>query len=258
MLEKIDNKPSPAKKRYQIETLMISPFANITYLVLDVFTKTCALIDSPWDIQSVLQKVETMGYKLTSVMMTHTHLDHIKDTSHLFKEMSLRGVKLDLYISKKEAKFWGKECDELVANKVYFLEDGKPFKFGKTKITPLLTPGHTPGSICYLLKNDVIVGDVLFTFGCGRVDLWGCGKCKEKNQFIDVPNCGRCDKKSGDVKALYQSLQYLKQAIPDFVNVRCGHFYGDVEYVSMLEQKQKNPYLLASDFEEFYELRVQS
>ena len=127
-------KKNQSKASYEIQTLMISPLENITYLVFDHQTKQCALIDSPWDIRTVLETIEQRGYQLSSVLMTHTHIDHIKDLTELFTLFEQKDQKLDIYISKTEAEFWGEEFDKLPAKQKYYLKDNQSFQLGSTQI----------------------------------------------------------------------------------------------------------------------------
>ena len=89
----------------------------------------------------------------------------------------------------------------------------------------LHTPGHTPGSQCFRIKNTLVSGDTLFIDGCGRVDLPG-----------------------SDPDEMYRSLQRLK-SLPDDTLLLPGHNYSAVPNATMGASKQQNPYLAVKDID---------
>jgi len=93
---------------------------------------------------------------------------------------------------------------------------GDVVSIGEIEITLLHTPGHTPGSQCFLAGNCLVSGDTLFLEGCGRTDLPG-----------------------SDVAAMYDSLQRLA-SLPKDTLVLPGHQYSSVPFASIEEVKQVN------------------
>ena len=104
---------------------------------------------------------------------------------------------------------------------------------GETEIEILHTPGHTPGSACYRVGDQVLTGDTLFVFGCGRCDLRG-----------------------GDPEQMYQSLRRLGERLPGGTLVRPGHNYGITPTSTMAEQLAGNPFLHFDDGPAFVEYRM--
>jgi glyoxylase-like metal-dependent hydrolase (beta-lactamase superfamily II) len=96
---------------------------------------------------------------------------------------------------------------------------------GNVEVEFLHTPGHTPGSQCFRIKNTLVSGDTLFINGCGRVDLPG-----------------------SDSEDMYRSLQKLAD-LPDETLLLPGHNYGHVPNATMAETKQHNTYLRVPNLE---------
>ena len=99
---------------------------------------------------------------------------------------------------------------------------------GKIEITLIHTPGHTPGSQCFLIKDNLISGDTLFIRTCGRSDLPG-----------------------SDPKKMYESLTQKLMKLPSKTVLYPGHNYGDLSSSTLEEEKKKNPYLLCESLETF-------
>ena len=112
-------------------------------------------------------------------------------------------------------------------------DGGDRIKLGDTEIEILHTPGHTPGSACYRLGDQVLTGDTLFVFGCGRCDLRG-----------------------GDPEQMYQSLRRLGERLPGGALIRPGHNYGITPTSTMVEQLAGNPFLHFDDCAGFVEYRM--
>ncbi len=89
----------------------------------------------------------------------------------------------------------------------------------------LHTPGHTPGSQCFRIRNTLVSGDTLFINGCGRVDLPG-----------------------SDPEQMYHSLQRLC-ALPDDTLLLPGHHYSEAPNATMGETKRQNTYLRIHDLD---------
>lgn len=99
---------------------------------------------------------------------------------------------------------------------------------GTQRIRLLHTPGHTPGSQCFLVGDNLISGDTLFIGGCGRVDLPG-----------------------SDPAQMYDSLVNRLRALPDQTVLYPGHDYADRPTSTIGEEKQRNPYMRFKRLEDF-------
>ena len=128
----------------------------------------------------------------------------------------LYGIKdLEIHINKKEKVFWKKEYDNFVIN-----HGGDTIKLGETEIRSLHTPGHTPGSTCYHIGDDLIAGDTLFVFGCGRCDLHG-----------------------GSPEEMFNTLKDIKISLDPKTIILPGHNYSIKRESTLQEEIQGNPFM---------------
>ena len=214
-----------AENELIIEQIEIGPMANFTYLVGSRSTRQVVVVDPAWDIDGLLKHIEERDYQLTAALATHYHPDHIGGG---MRGHSIAGVAellerqpVKIYAHKLEAagvkKVTGVSDTDLVK-----VDSGDTLKVGDVEIEFLHTPGHTPGSQCFRVKNTLVSGDTLFIDGCGRVDLPG-----------------------SDTQDMYESLQKLK-ALPDDTLLLPGHNYSAVPNATLGETKQRNAYLAIS------------
>jgi glyoxylase-like metal-dependent hydrolase (beta-lactamase superfamily II) len=110
-------------------------------------------------------------------------------------------------------------------------ESDDVLQVGEIKIRLLHTPGHTPGSQCFLVANRLVAGDTLFLQGCGRTDLPG-----------------------SDPDAMYDRLVNRLAILPDDTVVYPGHLYSPDGSASLAETKRKNPVLAPRGAEEWLAL----
>lgn len=204
----------------QVETGLMQ---NFNYLIGDPSTRECAYVDPAWEPDRLLNIAKVEGFKITKVLLTHNHFDHIEGV-----EAVVAATGAEVLINQNDDRPLRKGAGRLVT-----LADGQEFKVGNLIVTALNTPGHTPGSTCYLVNapDDPIphlfTGDTLFQGNCGRSDLPG-----------------------GDPKVLYKSLSALKRLDPA-TKVYPGHDYGVIPVTTIGYEKQNNPTLKAGTFEEF-------
>lgn len=208
---------------HSIHALELGPMQNVIHLLKDEATGRCAVLDPAWDVPAIEQKAKDINATITDVFLTHTHHDHINGLDELLSRHNV-----PVHLSNIEYDFWG----ETVANpKLY--EDGGVIQLGETTLHILLTPGHTPGSICFHVGDDLLTGDTLFIFGSGRCDLDG-----------------------GDPHQLFHSLQRLKTHIPPHTQLYCGHHLATQATSIMAEQIEGNPFLHFKDADAFSEYRM--
>ena len=211
-----------------IEQIEIGPMQNFTYVLGSRSTREVAVVDPAWEIDGLLKRLEERDYKLTAVLCTHYHPDHIgggmggHSIAGIAELLEKNPVKI--YANKQEAD-GVKKVTEISDSDLVKVDSGDTIKVGLIEIEFLHTPGHTPGSQCFRVKNALVSGDTLFINGCGRVDLPG-----------------------SDTEQMYESLQKLK-ALPDDTLLLPGHNYGEIPNATMGETKQLNPYLSIKDLE---------
>ena len=207
-----------------IHSYELGPMENYIYLIHDHASNRAAVVDPAWDIPTVIDRATALGVTISDVLITHSHDDHINGLSEL-----RRHYPLQVHISAVEADFWPDTPADAVRH-----QDGDCLSIGSTEVTWMLTPGHTPGSACLYVGGQLIAGDTLFIFGCGRCDLQG-----------------------GDPQQMYQSLCSLKTRIPENTIVLPGHNYSDRPSSTMTVQLEGNPFLHWDTEEGFIRYRME-
>src|SRR3990167_5616090 len=197
-----------------IKRLELGPMANFQYLVGDQASKFVAAIDPGWETDEIISEAKKAGLKITHILLTHTHFDHVNCAASLAKKTGA-----SIYVHYSEA---GKIGEDVIKT-----EDGTKIKVGGLEIACLHTPGHSPGSQCFLAGQAIFTGDTLFVDGVGRTDLDG-----------------------SDPEEMFKSLQKLA-ALPGGTIVYPGHNYGVEPTSSIEEQKKRNPYLKMRNIGEF-------
>ena len=215
-----------AENELVVEQIQIGPMANFTYLVGSRSTREVAVVDPAWDIDGLLDHIAARGYQLTAALATHYHPDHIgggmrgHNIAGVAELLAKHAVKV--YAHRAEAdgvrKVTGLSASDLVK-----VDSGDRLRVGNVEIEFLHTPGHTPGSQCFRVKDTLVSGDTLFIDGCGRVDLPG-----------------------SDAEQMYHSLQKIK-ALPDETLLLPGHNYSAVPSATLIEAKKTNAYLAVKD-----------
>lgn len=193
----------------KVRQLKLGPMDNFSYLVWDEASGDTAVIDPAWDPAAITAAVKGGKLQLRAVLLTHAHPDHVNAVGHftaLDKELPVHLHEADHFML------------EAVPPSLKPAVSGEEIEVGSLKFKVLHTPGHTPGSVCYLAGKALFTGDTLFIGECGRVDLPGSSP-----------------------EALYDSFVKLA-ALPDAAAVYPGHSYnGDTSTLGV--QKEYNLYL---------------
>ena len=130
----------PIKQSYTVKTFDVGPMQNLIYLITDLETRQTAIIDPAWDISIVKDYIKNNELILKKILLTHSHHDHINSVDEILKIYDI-----EIFLNNKEKDFWGKKYDNFVIN-----HGGDIIRLGSTNIKSIHTPGHTPGSTCYL------------------------------------------------------------------------------------------------------------
>jgi glyoxylase-like metal-dependent hydrolase (beta-lactamase superfamily II) len=191
---------------------------NFVYLIGDRETGEALVVDPAYDTDDVVSVLDDDGMRLTGVLVTHHHPDHVGGSlmGHTIagvRELLARAsVPVHVHAAESESvrRMTGLATTDLVSH-----DSGDVVDVGAVAVELLHTPGHTPGSQCFLVDRLLVSGDTLFLEGCGRTDLPG-----------------------GDPDAMYDSLQRLA-SLPDDIAVLPGHRYsiassGTIEAVKEL------------------------
>jgi hydroxyacylglutathione hydrolase len=206
----------------------IGPMQNYVYLIGSAETREAAVVDAAWDIDEILRIAAQDEMEITHALVTHTHPDHVGGG---FAGMEIAGAtellekcKAKVVVHKAEAEF----IKGLSSSDMIKTDNGDKVDVGGLEIQLMHTPGHTPGSQCFLVDNRVISGDTLFVDACGRVDFPG-----------------------GNPEQMYYSLTQKLMALPDDMILFPGHNYAPLKHATMGEQKKTNRYLKFSSLKQF-------
>ena len=175
----------------EIKIFTKGAFQVNSYLVLN---KKEAIIIDPFHSKEFLKEIK--DYKVTHIILTHGHIDHILAVNEL-KEKTKAKIAIhkdDLELLNNENENLSKEFDFKLKNikPDIILEDNQLLSFEDRDIKIIHTPGHTQGSICLLIKNILFSGDTLFKESIGRTDLPGGDLDQEinsiKQRLLTLPN----------------------------------------------------------------------
>jgi glyoxylase-like metal-dependent hydrolase (beta-lactamase superfamily II) len=192
---------------------------NFSYLIFSPSTKKSAIVDPGFDASPALRCISSKNLELLYIINTHYHSDHSGANERIKKSFPSSVVVAS-------------ELDgvRLGADKV--VSDGDQLMLGEICVDFILTPGHTPGSLCLVVDNEfLLTGDTLFIGDCGRTDLPG-----------------------GSSHEMYKTLQEKIKILPDHLIVYPGHDYGDKPFDTLGNQKRTNKTLLARNLDEFLKI----
>jgi hydroxyacylglutathione hydrolase len=206
----------------------IGPMQNYVYLIGSTETREAAVVDAAWTIDEIVRIAAQDEMEITHALVTHTHPDHVGGG---FAGMEIAGVtellekcKAKVVVHKAEAEF----IKGLSSSDMIKTDNGDKVDVGGVEVQLMHTPGHTPGSQCFLVENRVVSGDTLFIDACGRVDFPG-----------------------GNPEQMYYSLTQKLMTLPDDMILFPGHNYAPLKHATLGEQKKSNPYLKFSSLKQF-------
>lgn len=193
---------------------------NFVYAIGDRQTGEAVLVDPAYAPGELVDVLEADDMTLTGALVTHYHPDHSGGDMMGHKIAGVRELlertNVPVHIQGDEVE-WLRKVTEVSDDQLRTHTSGDQVMVGDVPITLIHTPGHTPGSQCFLVEGKLVAGDTLFLEGCGRTDLPG-----------------------GDPAALYESLTQRLSHVPDDATLYPGHLYSPQPSASMGETRQNN------------------
>ena len=242
-------------KNFEIKGFFDEETSTISYVVYDMTSKKCAVIDSVLDFdfssgtidyhnaEKIISFIEKMKLDLEWLIETHVHADHLSASPYIQKKLGgkigisekisdIQNIFGKTFNAGTEFQRDGSQFDRL-------FKDNDEYKIGSIKCKVINTPGHTPACTAHVIGNSIFVGDTLF-----------------------MPDLGsaRADFPGGDARELYRSIQKIL-SYPDDTLIFVCHDYPPtsrkVEWVTTVgEQKKKNIHVKTSIGEdEFVKVR---
>ena len=242
-------------KNFKIKGFFDEETSTISYVVYDMTSKKCAVIDSVLDFdfssgtidyhnaEKIISFIEKMKLDLEWLIETHVHADHLSASPYIQKKLGgkigisekisdIQNIFGKTFNAGTEFQRDGSQFDRL-------FKDNDEYKIGSIKCKVINTPGHTPACTAHVIGNSIFVGDTLF-----------------------MPDLGsaRADFPGGDARELYRSIQKIL-SYPDDTLIFVCHDYPPssrkVEWVTTVgKQKKKNIHVKTSIGEdEFVKVR---
>jgi glyoxylase-like metal-dependent hydrolase (beta-lactamase superfamily II) len=204
------------------EDAVAQQMVNFVYLVGDRETGEAVAIDPAYDIGALLDILAADDMRLVGSLATHYHADHVGGSLGGMAHISgiadlLERAQVPIHVQADESP-WVQRSTEVSADDLVEHQSGDVVKVGEIEIELIHTPGHTPGSQCFLVDGrKLVAGDTLFLQGCGRTDLPG-----------------------GSPEQLYESLTTKLAKVPDEAVLYPGHLYSQEPSATMGATRQGN------------------
>ena len=192
-----------------IETYPLGSYQTNCYIVYEDDSSDCIVIDPGYEPETVLLAVKRLKKNLAAILLTHGHFDHVGAVKDLVAETDCK-----VYIHEYDLALPA----TLTAGPLYYTDvydEGDVLHLAGLTIRVLHTPGHTPGSVCLMIEDNLFSGDTLFRDSCGRTDLPG-----------------------GNPAEIFKSLRRLASLERDY-RVLPGHSMES----TLEEERENNPYL---------------
>jgi glyoxylase-like metal-dependent hydrolase (beta-lactamase superfamily II) len=203
---------------------------NFSYLIGDRQTGDTVVVDPAYAANDLVDALESDGMKLSGVLVTHHHPDHVGGSMMGFELKGLAELlerqSVPVHVNSFEQQ-WVSQVTGIARSDLTAHEHGDKVSVGDVEIELLHTPGHTPGSQCFLLDGRLVAGDTLFLEGCGRTDFPG-----------------------GDVDEMFRSLQQLA-ALSGDPTVYPGHWYSAEPSATLSEVRRTNYVYRASNLDQW-------
>ncbi len=204
--------------------MAVGPLGCNCSILADLQAKRAIVVDPGGDLDVIQERLRALGVTVDAIVHTHTHVDHVGCTAELQRASGAaasihEGDRFLYDLLPVQAALVGTELPAK-ADMDGALVDGRTLRAGNIELAVLHTPGHTPGSCSFVVKDEgksiLLAGDTLFRGSIGRTDLWG-----------------------GDHGAILRSIKSRLLTLPEDTRVITGH--GPETTVSL--ERAHNPFL---------------
>jgi Zn-dependent hydrolases, including glyoxylases len=210
-----------------IKQFQMSDFMVFSYLVGCQKTKEAVVIDPAGDVEIILDDAAKHDFRITKIVNTHGHVDHIMGNADLKKKTNATIIihEADAHLLTAYSSYNLKMYDAQPSpSPDVLVKDGDTISFGEEKLRVIHTPGHTQGGMCLYAKGYIFTGDTLFIEGVGRTDLPG-----------------------GSWPTLLHSITNKIFSLPEETVVFPGHNYGYRPTSTLGDEKRNNPFVEGAD-----------
>jgi glyoxylase-like metal-dependent hydrolase (beta-lactamase superfamily II) len=199
---------------------MARQMVNFVYVIGDRSTGEALVVDPAYAVQDIVNLVEADGLRLSGVLATHYHPDHVGGEMGGWAVEGISAllelVQVPVHLQKEEVP-WVERTTGVGGSHLVGHDSGDVVQVGSIGVELIHTPGHTPGSQCFLVDGRLVAGDTLFLEGCGRTDLPG-----------------------SDSEAMYDSIHNRLARVPDDAVLFPGHLYSADPSQSMGDTRKWN------------------
>lgn len=181
----------------QIKKLVLGAYQENAYIVIEEESKEALIIDPGDEGEQLVKQLGKMNIHLKAILLTHGHVDHVGAVDAVRD-----AFEIPVYISETDMKYieQRKMAFGTMRRADFFLKEGEDFSFAGKKVGIFETPGHSKGSLSFLIEGILFSGDVLFQNSVGRTDLPG-----------------------GDMEELLRSIKDKLMKLPESTRVMPGH-----------------------------------
>ena len=208
-----------------VKQIPVEPFQVLTYIVACPQNRDAVIIDPGGDEDKLLALIETEKLRIKYILNTHGHADHVLGNSKMknfLKVPVCMHEADDIFfndpaVREKSSQELGLPPSDPADIK---LKDGDILEVGSLNIEVIHTPGHTPGSVCFLVNKNLFTGDTLFVGAAGRTDLIG-----------------------GSLNTLIKSIEQRLIVLSKQTIVWPGHDYGESPSSTIGREMEENLYI---------------
>jgi glyoxylase-like metal-dependent hydrolase (beta-lactamase superfamily II) len=209
----------------RILQIPIGEYQVMTYIAACPETLEAVIIDPAGEAEKILTAVGEEGLTVKYILSTHGHADHVLANRALKEALDVQ-----TWMHEADHDFFSRKSVRLSSEKELGLsqpepadrtfQDGDLLQVGSLSFRVIHTPGHTPGSVCFLVEGNLFTGDTLFVGAAGRTDLTGAS-----------------------LDTLIESIEKKIMPLPDETVIWPGHDYGDTPSSTVGREKRENIYI---------------